>query len=68
MTPNQQDIADADDTDGTTPEACSECDECQFSWYDNNWHCELTADDIILDNDIFITINDNCPKKSKAVD
>jgi hypothetical protein len=46
------------------PKTCSECDECQFSWYDSHWHCG-DDDDIgagmILDNDIHMTVHENCP-------
>ena len=50
-----------------TIETCSECDECLFSWYDSKWHCGDMPDDIgdgmILDNDIYTTVHENCPLK-----
>lgn len=52
----------------TNPETCSDCEECIFSWYDNEWHCGDGSDEMILDNDIYMSVNDNCPlRKERAI-
>ena len=47
------------------PETCSECEECLYSWHDSHWHCGDHPDDIgasmTLDNDIHMTVHENCP-------
>ena len=52
------------------PETCSECDECLFSWHDSHWHCGDMPDDIgggmILDNNIYTNVHENCPLKRKT--
>lgn len=51
------------------PDTCSDCDECQFSWHDSHWHCgdepSETYNGMILDNDIHLTVHENCPLKEQ---
>lgn len=49
----------------TQPETCSECDECCFSWYDNEWHCGDGNDETFLDNDVYTSVPDNCPLRKE---